>query len=154
MFSIAAAEKSIGLSRHTRSPVTVLCERDLLLRVFSNLIGNAIKFTPTGGAISVSAETLSGQVHFSVKDSGPGIPADHLAHIFDRYWQQKDSDRRGSGLGLYIAKGIVEAHGGRIWAESKLGEGSTMHFALPAHDTRTTPPFCGREDGVSITPSD
>ncbi len=134
IFSIVAAEKSIELSRHAaRSSVTVLCERDLLLRVFSNLIGNAIKFTPSGGAISVAAEMLSGQVHFSVKDNGPGMPADHLAHIFDRYWQQKDTDRRGSGLGLYIAKGIVEAHGGRIWAESKLGEGSTIHFALPAH---------------------
>jgi signal transduction histidine kinase len=132
MFSILAAEKTIALCRLTPgSSVTVSCERDLLLRVFSNLIGNAIKFTPREGEIAVAAELQAGQVHFSVKDSGPGIPADHLPHIFDRYWQQRDADRRGSGLGLYIAKGIVEAHGGRIWAESEPGEGSTMHFALP-----------------------
>ena len=134
MFSTAAAAKGIELSHHSPpSALAVRCERDLLLRVFSNLIGNAIKFTPSGGSISVVAEQLAGQVHFSIKDSGPGIPADHLPHIFDRYWQQHEGDRRGSGLGLYIARGIVEAHGGRIWAESQLGQGSTIQFALPPY---------------------
>jgi signal transduction histidine kinase len=122
------------LSRHTPQPsVAVRCERELILRVFSNVIGNAIKFSPSEGTIFIIAESLSGQVHFSVKDIGPGISADHLPRVFDRYWQQKDSDRRGSGLGLYIAKGIVEPHRGRIWAESKPGEGTTIHFTLPVH---------------------
>ena len=143
MFSPAATEKSIRLCPAAPSrQLAVLCERDLILRVFSNLIGNAIKFSPNGASISVVAEELSGQVHFSVADTGPGIPAEHLPHAFDRYWQQKDSDRRGSGLGLYIAKGIVDAHHGRIWITSTPGRGTTVHFTLPLAP--------GREDSASL----
>jgi signal transduction histidine kinase len=137
MFRAVAAEKSIQLSSRTpSSPVNVLCEKDLVLRVFSNLIGNAIKFSPRGSSILVVAKELSGQARFSVMDGGPGIPEAHLPHAFDRYWQQKDSDRRGSGLGLYIAKGIVDAHGGRIWIESTAGQGTAIHFALPVAQPR------------------
>lgn len=137
MFSNAATEKSLRLVHCTpSSSFAVLCERNLILRVFSNLIGNAIKFTPNDGSVSVEAERIAGEIQFSVKDTGPGIPADHLPHVFDRYWQQKDSDRRGSGLGLYIAKGIVEAHGGRIWVESTLEKGTTFHFTLPVSQGR------------------
>ena len=132
IFRPMAGEKSIQL--HSQAPsslLAVVCERDLVLRVFSNLIGNAIKFSPEGSSIIVAAKPMPGEVQFSVTDSGPGIPAGHLPHVFDRYWQEKGGDRRGSGLGLYIAKGIVEAHGGRIWLESAPGRGTTMFFTLP-----------------------
>jgi signal transduction histidine kinase len=127
-----AEEKSIHVSAAPPPRgVVVPCERHLVLRVFANLIGNAIKFSPQGGSIVVAAEPLSGGVRFSVRDHGPGIPAEHRRHVFDRYWQQRDSDRRGSGLGLYIAKGIVEAHGGRIWIEDA-APGTSVCFTLPS----------------------
>jgi len=134
MFSVVAAESSIQLiCQPPPSAMAVLCERQLLMRVFSNIIGNAIKFTPSEGSVSIAAKSEDGQIRFSVRDTGPGVPAEDLPHLFDRYWQQKESDRRGSGLGLYIAKGIVEAHGGRISAESRPGEGTTIEFTLPEY---------------------
>lgn len=137
MFRVIAAEKSIELARlGPPQPVAVLCERDLILRVFANLIGNAIKFSPAGSSISMVAEERPGQVHFSISDAGPGIPAEYLSRVFDRYWQEKGADRRGSGLGLYIAKGIVEAHGGEIWIDSAQGRGTTIHFTLPVVQDR------------------
>jgi len=99
-------------------------------RVFSNLVGNAIKFTPEGGTIIIRATERGKDVVLSVSDTGPGIPPDELPHVFDRYWQARDGDRRGSGLGLAIAKGIVEAHGGRIWVESGEGGGTTFFFSI------------------------
>ena len=132
IFQPMASEKSIQLrSQVPSSLLAVVCERDLILRVFSNLIGNAIKFSPEGTSIIVAARSMSGEVEFSVTDSGPGISPGHLPHVFDRYWQEKGGDRRGSGLGLYIAKGIVEAHGGRISLESAPGRGTTIFFTLP-----------------------
>jgi signal transduction histidine kinase len=102
-----------------------------ILRVLGNLIGNAIKFSSAGGKIRVRAESRAGELWVSVQDEGPGIPADDLPKVFDRFWKGRSDDRRGAGLGLTIAKGIVEAHGGRIWVESEEGEGSTFTFALP-----------------------
>jgi signal transduction histidine kinase len=100
-------------------------------QVLSNLVGNAVKFTPRNGRITVCAEGIDGEVRFAVIDTGSGIPAEQLPHIFGRFWQAKTSDRRGIGLGLAIAKGIVEAHSGRIWVESHVGLGSTFYFTLP-----------------------
>jgi signal transduction histidine kinase len=100
-------------------------------QVLSNLIGNAIKFTPRGGRIAVRCSRAEGEVRFEVRDTGPGIPAEHLPHVFGQFWQAKRADRRGIGLGLAIAKGIVEAHGGKIWVESTCGVGSTFFFTLP-----------------------
>jgi signal transduction histidine kinase len=132
LFALAANEESIHLRATAPSrPLTVSCERGLILRVLSNLIGNALKFSPGGSSVSVAAEELQGQIQFSVIDAGPGIPAEHLPHVFDRYWQQQGGDRRGSGLGLYIAKGIVEAHEGKIWITSAPGQGTTVRFTLP-----------------------
>jgi signal transduction histidine kinase len=140
MLGPIAADKSIRLCpQGPSSPLAVLCERDLILRVFSNLVGNAIKFSPSGASVFVVAKERAGQVQFSVMDSGPGIPAGHLPHVFDRYWQQKDNDRRGSGLGLYIAKGIVEAHGGQIWIETAAGQGTAIHFTLPIAEQSARP---------------
>ncbi len=109
----------------------VLADRDRLFQVFENLIGNAVKFTPPGGHIRVGATPRDGEVVFWVADTGAGIPGEHLPRIFDRFWQARRSDRTGAGLGLAICKGLVEAHGGRIWAESVVGAGSTFFFTLP-----------------------
>ena len=102
-------------------------------QVVSNLVGNAIKFTPRGGEIVLHAALVDERVRVAVRDTGVGIPATSLPHLFDRFWRGRE-DRRGSGLGLTISKGIVEAHGGRIWIESAPGEGTVVTFELPARD--------------------
>jgi len=127
-----AAGSSIRVEAHVAPdlpPVTADATR--INQVLSNLVGNAVKFTPREGLITISAERAESEVRFSVIDTGPGIPAEQLPHIFGRFWQAKASDRRGIGLGLAIAKGIVEAHKGRIWVESSVGLGSTFYFTLP-----------------------
>lgn len=105
-----------------------------LSQVLDNLIGNARKFTQAGGRVCVRAEreASTGQVRFSVSDNGPGLAPDALARLFDRFWQARRSDRRGIGLGLTICKGIVEAHGGRIWCESAPGVGTKFLFTIPS----------------------
>lgn len=110
----------------------VWADRDRLLQVFENLIGNAIKFTGSGGRVTVGAVPHEGGVQFWVHDTGAGISGEDLPHVFDRFWQARKANRRGAGLGLPIARGIVEAHGGRIWVESTSGQGSTFFFAIPA----------------------
>jgi signal transduction histidine kinase len=102
-----------------------------MLQVLSNLIHNAIKFTPEGGSIRVRIARAGTFCLVSVSDTGPGIPASELTGIFERFRQLDRSDRTGLGLGLYISQWIVEAHGGRIWAESEVGAGTTFHFTLP-----------------------
>lgn len=116
----------------------VIADAARVQQVLSNLVGNAVKFTPRAGTITVCAERIDGEVRFSVIDTGPGIPAEQLPHIFGRFWQAKTSDRRGIGLGLAIAKGIVEAHNGRIWVESSVGLGSTFYFTLPTANGATS----------------
>jgi PAS domain S-box-containing protein len=112
----------------------ILADGERVLQVLSNLLGNAIKFTAAGGRIAVGAVAAPGEVVFSVTDTGQGIREADLGRIFDRFWHARRGARaRGAGLGLAIAKGIVEAHGGRIWVESTLGSGSTFYFTLPVH---------------------
>jgi PAS domain S-box-containing protein len=106
-------------------------DRDRLDQVLSNLLGNAFKFTPEGGRVMVRARKVNGSVQITVKDSGQGIPAADLPRIFDRYWRGDRASRDGAGLGLAICKGIVDAHGGKIWVESVLGRGTTFHFTVP-----------------------
>ena len=108
-----------------------VCDRERVLQVLGNLISNAIKFTPDGGSLRVGAEQLDDDVLFTVHDSGVGVSANQLPHVFDRFWQAAPKARLGSGLGLTIAKGVVEALGGRIWAESRPGDGTTFFFTLP-----------------------
>jgi len=110
----------------------VVADAARIQQVLSNLVGNAVKFTPRDGRVTVCAEPIDGGVRFGVIDTGPGIPPDQVPHIFGRFWQAMPSDRRGIGLGLAIAKGIVEAHGGMIWVESNVGLGSTFYFTLPS----------------------
>lgn len=109
----------------------VFCERPRIAQVFSNLIGNALKFTPQGGRITVSAEPEGDQIVFGVADTGIGITAEHLPRIFDRFWQEKEARPYGTGLGLSIVKEIVEKHGGRIWVHSEPSKGSHFFFSLP-----------------------
>lgn len=106
-------------------------DRDRVLQVFENLIGNACKFTPAGGRVSVGASPRGDHVLFWVTDSGQGIAREHLGHLFDRFWQGHAGKRDGAGLGLPIVKGVIEAHGGRVWVESTPGEGSSFYFTLP-----------------------
>jgi len=109
----------------------VLADSERIQQTMSNLVGNAIKFTPSGGRITVRTRSIDGELIVSVVDNGSGIPAEQLSRVFDRYWQSARTDREGAGLGLAIAKGIVEGHGGRIWIESTPSEGTTASFTLP-----------------------
>ena len=108
-------------------------DEERVLQVLENLVGNALKFTPPGGVVTVAATRAPepGRVLFSVRDTGPGVAPEHLPRVFDRFFQGQSSDRRGTGLGLAICKAIVEAHGGRIWAEAAPGKGAAFFFTLP-----------------------
>jgi PAS domain S-box-containing protein len=111
--------------------LAVECDRDRIIQVLSNLLSNAIHASPKGGTVTVSVAEDEGQAVFSVEDAGPGIPPDELPSIFDRYRRGRSAAYKGAGLGLAIARKIVELHGGRIWAESTLGRGSAFRFRLP-----------------------
>jgi signal transduction histidine kinase len=108
----------------------VRADQGRVLQAMENLIGNALKFTGAGGCVTVTARTAGEEVVLSVADTGPGITLEQQSHLFDRFWQARDGDRRGVGLGLTITKEIVEAHGQHIWIESTPGSGSTFSFAL------------------------
>ncbi len=140
MLAPIAEEKAIKLVCEVRGDGLVAsADVTQIQRVFSNLVGNAIKFTPRDGRITLRAEQAEGELQFSVSDTGPGIPADEVPHVFDRYWQAKRGDRRGAGLGLSIVRGIVEAHGGRLWLDSHVGEGTTFFFTVPLQNTGEYP---------------
>jgi signal transduction histidine kinase/cell division protein FtsB len=135
LFKAQAASASITLQNRVEEGVpTVAADRHRVLQVLSNLIGNALKFTPPGGVISYAAEARPGEVLFTVADTGPGIPKEHLGDVFKTYWQAKRTERFGAGLGLPIAKGVVDAHGGKIWVKSKPGAGTKFYFTLPIYD--------------------
>jgi PAS domain S-box-containing protein len=130
--SPVATAKSIDLKLSAgRDLPMVSADRERIRQALSNLIGNSVKFSPPGSAIELRAEKSDSEVVVSVSDRGPGMNEEQLSHAFDRFWQSRRTDREGAGLGLTITRGIVEAHGGRIWAQSKVGEGSTFHFTLP-----------------------
>jgi PAS domain S-box-containing protein len=132
LFRPIAAQNSIELgSKILDEHSSAWIDSSQILRVLSNLVGNAIEFTPKGGTITLTADRRGNEFRIGVADTGSGIPAEHLPHVFERHWKARAGDRRGAGLGLAIAKAIVEAHGGRIWAESTPGKGSTFWFTLP-----------------------
>jgi signal transduction histidine kinase len=132
LFAPLVSSKSFSMTIHT-VPESIVADldHDRILQVLSNLIGNSLKFTPNGGTIELSARKQETQVEISVTDNGPGIPEDAKEQIFERFSQLKRNDRRGLGLGLFISKWIVEAHGGHIWVTSEVGKGSTFSFTLP-----------------------
>jgi signal transduction histidine kinase len=133
MLAPIAAEKQLRLETVIAEGLQeVVADEGRVIQVLSNLVGNAVKFTPAGGTITIRAEDAPGGVRFSVSDTGVGMTPDQLSQLFGQFWQANPADRRGIGLGLSIAKGIVEAHGGRIWVESQPGVGTTFHFTLSA----------------------
>jgi PAS domain S-box-containing protein len=133
--SLSAVAEEQGVSITTLVdeglPALLRVDADRIQQVFSNLVGNALKFTPPGGRITVAAVPKDDVVVFSVEDTGPGIPADDIPHVFDRFWQASQQGSHGIGLGLAIAKGLVEAHGGTVTVESEVGLGSTFSFTIP-----------------------
>jgi signal transduction histidine kinase len=137
LHSCEIASGSAGITLRLEAPPDlnpILIDRDRISQVFDNLLGNAIKFSPRGGTITIAVEDFGDRLRMSVADTGVGIPADKLIKIFDRFYQVDGSATRrfgGAGLGLAIAKRIVEAHGGEIWVESTVGIGSKFSFTLP-----------------------
>jgi signal transduction histidine kinase len=132
LFRAQAAVASVTIEYQVEDNLPpVYADHHRVMQVLSNLIGNSLKFTPPAGRITVSTNRHDGMVRFRIADTGPGIPREHLSDIFSPYWQAKRTERLGAGLGLPIAKGIVEAHGGRIWVESDRGEGTQFYFTLP-----------------------
>ena len=127
-----AAERGISLSvLPAGDSLRARADRGRVAQVLGNLVGNALKFTPRDGRVDLKARRAGSEVILEVDDTGPGIPREDQSHLFTRFWQARKSDGRGVGLGLTIAKGIVEAHGGRIWVESEPGRGSRFCFTLP-----------------------
>ncbi len=133
VFAAQAEERDVSLDIGVREPVAwARMDKDRVVQALSNLVDNALKFTPSQGRISVTLSSRDRQVAFSVSDSGPGIPEEAREHLFDRFWRGDRNDRRGAGLGLAIVRGIAEAQGGRIEVASRPGEGATFTFLLPA----------------------
>jgi len=132
MLEPIAREKSLTLVFQPSADIPAIRgDSGRVLQIFSNLVSNAVKFTPQEGVITVSAECVDGRVQCSVRDTGPGIPPEDLPRIFGKFWQARRGDKRGVGLGLAIARGIVEAHGGTIAVSSEMGRGSVFTFTLP-----------------------
>jgi signal transduction histidine kinase len=131
MFKSQAATSEITLQFGADDVPPVYADGHRIMQVLSNLIGNAMKFTPRGGMITFRAESRDSSVMIAVADNGPGIPKENLGDIFNPYWQAKRTARLGAGLGLPIAKGIVESHGGEIWVQSEPGKGTKFSFTLP-----------------------
>jgi signal transduction histidine kinase len=115
-------------------PAIGLCDRDRIAQVLSNLIGNALKFTPAGGSVNVEVKQNDKEIQVSVADTGPGIAMEQQRRIFDRFAQITNKDRSGLGLGLYISKMLIEAHQGKLWVVSTPGTGSNFCFTLPKQD--------------------
>jgi two-component system OmpR family sensor kinase/two-component system sensor histidine kinase BaeS len=135
-FREAAREKNIMLETAvTPGLPTILADPDRLRQVFANLISNALRHTPAGGVITLAAEPAGAGVRFSVSDTGPGLTPEEQAHVFERFWRadaSRSRDKGGSGLGLTIARYLIEAHGGEMGVESEPGQGATFWFVLPA----------------------
>jgi PAS domain S-box-containing protein len=154
MHRLVAAEQRIALDADIpaeldRHAVTIDGER--IAQVLANLIGNACKFTDAEGRVTVEARELPDAMRITVRDTGRGIPVDAIPHVFDRFWYARHGAvQRSTGLGLAIARGIVEAHGGRIWVESTVGQGSVFHFTLPPADDATA----AARDGSCAATSD
>ncbi len=132
MFTAAASAKGLSLQSEIVGDSTVAeFDHDRMLQVLANLLSNSIKFTAGGGQVRIRVERVADEVHVSIHDTGVGIPARMLEAVFERFWQVGKNDQRGVGLGLYISRCIVEAHRGKIWAESEAGQGSTFRFTVP-----------------------
>ncbi len=136
-FALVASTKGISLELGNIEPVLLAdFDHDRMLQVLGNLITNALKFTARGGGIVLRGARVDDHLRLSVSDTGAGIPSHLLEAVFERFWQVGKNDKRGLGLGLYISRCIVDAHSGKIWAESTLGQGSVFHVRIPASALR------------------
>jgi signal transduction histidine kinase len=143
-----AEQRPVHLVNEGRPDALVVCDRERVLQVFDNVVGNAIKFSSPGDPVRLAVESSPNECTFTVRDVGPGIPAQQLPLLFDRFWTSpRVTGGSGTGLGLAIARGIVEAHGGRIWVESAPGEGTCFFFTLP------TPSGLRAKEGSEADPS-
>jgi signal transduction histidine kinase/CHASE3 domain sensor protein len=134
MFEGLSASKQVRLALSSTAALAIRADRERILQVLSNLIGNALRFTPPGGRVTLSVEPQGRLVRFAVSDTGPGIRKEHLTRIFERFFKD-ETGKKGTGLGLFIAKGIIDAHGGTIWAESETGNGATFFFTIPVAES-------------------
>jgi signal transduction histidine kinase len=151
MFQTTAAEKGISLRVEETPPgLAVSADSERIIQVMSNLVGNALKFVARGGSIVLKCESKGAEAIFSIADSGPGIAGEDIDRLFEKFWQRRRTDRRGVGLGLAIARGIVETHGGRIWVESRIGDGSTFYFTLPVAGEHGKGPLLAASDLSSV----
>lgn len=147
-FHVSAQAKELTLEVDVpQRPLMAAFDYERMLQVLANLIANAIKFTPPGGTIHVSADPRTHSVHLSVRDTGVGIPAHLTEAVFERFRQVAENDQRGLGLGLYISKCLVETQSGLMWAESQAGQGTTIHVSLPVINERR------KADSASATAS-
>lgn len=147
-FEIIAQKKEIEIRKIGTHDLPVIhCDQNRVEQVLSNILGNAIKFSPPGSTIEVRGELAVDSIVIAVRDQGPGMSTEQLSHIFERYWHVRENAQRGSnGLGLSIAKAIVDAHGGEIWATSEMGKGSEVLFSLPLKEAR----LAGNADRYSV----
>lgn len=134
---VAESARPSGLARHVlievkhpAEPVPLRCDHDRMLRALAHVLDNAIRVSPDGATVLVCVDATDGRVRFTIRDQGPGIPEETLAHLYDRSWHAKRADRSGAGLGLAIARGILQAHGGRVTVDSKPGQ-TTFELTLP-----------------------
>ncbi|MEO6599678.1 MAG: HAMP domain-containing sensor histidine kinase, partial [Polyangiaceae bacterium] len=131
-----AEQRPAHLKNDGGTDCRVICDRERVLQVFDNIVGNAIKFSSPGGTVRLAVESSPHECTFAIRDSGPGIPEHEIPLLFDRFWTSpRVTGGSGTGLGLAIARGIVEAHGGRIWVESPRGQGTSFFFTLPTPST-------------------
>lgn len=141
LFQVRAIEAQVELAAIAEPGCVVMADRERILQVLSNLVGNALKYTPHGGRVTVTGRRDGDRTRFEVSDTGPGIPEDQCARVFERYWQARSSQRGslGLGLGLYICKQLVAAHHGEIGVHSELGRGTTFWFTLPVAEVGYAP---------------
>ncbi|HJP85403.1 MAG TPA: HAMP domain-containing sensor histidine kinase, partial [Gemmatimonadaceae bacterium] len=152
-FRLQAVERGIELSAAIPEALPPAhADGARVAQALSNLTGNALKFTSQGGEVRLSATVAGDEIIIAVADTGIGIAAENVAHVFDRFWQAKRASRASAGLGLAIAKSIVEAHGGRIWVESTEGRGTTFQFTLPVEPAARRSVTASRNARPSLLP--